>query len=423
MKQQRFRIKTVALVLLAALIVFGIRGLLLVLNDSGKWIYSVLNTRNDAVNDNVIPGKILGREGDVLASTENGVRVYTGDPEARLATLHAVGNQSTLIPNSIENTKAGFLRTCTASLGDRFSKLFTGAKPEGDSLLLTLDTGLGKAVRAAFNAHDTTRGLSGAAVVLNWRTGKVAALVSLPAVDPASPDSQDPVMQVREPYLNRVTEKLYPADSLALLVVSASGEGADTARLLETAGNFGFHALPIMRDLSPVMSVFLPSQTDGSGAAVSSVQATPLHAALIAAAIANNGNMPEPMLIGRIRSADGADRAVFPPETLITVCAPDKLEPLRELMRNGAHSPGMSDIMHITTLDPYGIASVSAAPREGAVVRYGWFIGYNAQPDLPFALCVLAEGLPESATGENSAALIARDIFNYVKYNPAIIGG
>lgn len=419
MKQQRFRIKVIALILLAALVVFGVRGMLFVLNDSGIWIYSVLNTRNNAVNDNVSPGKILGREGDILAATDNGVRVYTNDHEARLATLHAVGDTGAFIPGGLESTKAGFLRTCNASLGDRFAKLFTGVKPQGDTLLLSLDTGLSKAVRTAFNSYETTRGHSGAAVVINWRTGRIAALVSLPAADPASPDSHDPLIQAHEPYLNRVTEKLYPADFLTDIIALAAGENADTARTLETAGNFGFHALPIMRDLAPAVSHFLPAD---AGATSASAQATPLHAALIAAAIANNGVMPEPVLIDRIRADDGADRAIFEPETLLTVCTPDRLETLRQFFRNGAHTPGMEEIMHITTLDPYGTAYTSASQRDGITERHGWFAGYNAQPDLPFAVCVIVEGLSDTASAETSAALIARDIFNYIKYHPEAVG-
>ena len=90
------------------------------------------------------------------------------------------------------------------------------------------------------------------------------------------------------------------------------------------------------------------------------------------------------------------------------------------MMKESVQSGGSGSQAAVTTLDIRGKAGTAGAEEKEEKTVYGWFTGFNAQKDLPFAVTVLVEDLPEGETGENSAALIARDIFSWLKQHPEI---
>ena len=72
----------------------------------------------------------------------------------------------------------------------------------------------------------------------------------------------------------------------------------------------------------------------------------------------------------------------------------------------------------VTTLDIRGKTGTSESTDHGSRVNYGWFTGYNAQADLPVAVTVLVENIPDGETGGTTAARIVKDIFTYIRNHP-----
>ena len=103
-----------------------------------------------------------------------------------------------------------------------------------------------------------------------------------------------------------------------------------------------------------------------------------------------------------------------------SVCSAAAAGQLSRMMKESVQSGGSGSQAAVTTLDIRGKAGTAGAEEKEEKTVYGWFTGFNAQKDLPFAVTVLVEDLPEGETGENSAALIARDIFSWLKQHPEI---
>jgi penicillin-binding protein A len=108
----------------------------------------------------------------------------------------------------------------------RVSDLFTGRRPQGANIETTLDPKVQQA------AADGLRGIKGAAVALDPRSGAILAMVSNPTYDPndlASHDlkkvganykalNEDP----DKPLLNRTINELYPPGSVFKVVTAAA---------------------------------------------------------------------------------------------------------------------------------------------------------------------------------------------------------
>ena len=61
-----------------------------------------------------------------------------------------------------------------------------------------------------------------------------------------------------------------------------------------------------------------------------------------------------------------------------------------------------------------GSAETVSGSRD---VTHGWFIGFCAEEELPFAVAVLVEDIADGEGGGSTAAPIAGDIFKYLRDN------
>ena len=156
----------------------------------------------------------------------------------------------------------------------------------GHDAQLTLDLNL---QRAAYNALD---GRAGAIVILDTRTGDLLAMASTPSFDPAKleEDFETFTEDSNGPLVNRATLALYRADDFLAL-------------------------FPRTLDLSYTPSLPIPVRpAEGN-------RLTPLHLALLAAAVAEAGLMPAPrLIISTASTRNGAGNqipshpiAMFPP--------------------------------------------------------------------------------------------------------------
>lgn len=477
MKQKRLRYKLLALFLFLLFAVLAVYGTRSVLTYGNRWFSSIRNPRVRTQKELVIAGDILDCEGAVLAHTDSeGVRQYHPDAAVRSALVHVVGDGQGQIANGVETFQTSYLYGFQVSLPELILGLFSGEPRTGDTVQLTVSAPLSAAVAAAFEAQPQTAGKRGAAVVMNWRTGAVAALVSLPSFDPCA--ITDAVRaDAGKPFWNRATQAKYPPGSTFKTVTAAAalknipraeeiriecttdvldfgshvisdyGGGAHgtvglrsgylqscnklfanvalnvgAERLRTEAERFGFNDNFLFRDLVVENSVYpAGSLSDyelaACGFGQSAIAATPLHMCMIAAGVANGGQMMEPRLIQSVSAAAGGSRLAFSSAPYRTCMDAETAAKLQGYMR-GVVSEGTGRRAAVSGLTVCGKTGTSDSTEGGTAVSYGWFIGYIAEEDCPYAIAVVVENLDPGVSGGTSAAPVAGQVFRWLRDHP-----
>ncbi|MEK7278857.1 MAG: hypothetical protein AAB427_16020, partial [Chloroflexota bacterium] len=228
------------------------------------------NPRQLIAFDRIQRGRIVDHNGAVLAESTGQPGDYTRlYPEPSAA--HVAGYASFRYGLSgIESAADSILRG-EAGLSDlekwwRFDLL--GEPQIGRDVQLTLDINL---QRAAFDVLDNA---AGAVVIVDVYNGDILALASSPTFDAAQLelDFESIAKDDAGPLFNRATLGLYPSGAILKL-------------------------FPPTLDLTSTPELPIPTRADPNGGKV-----TPLQMALLAAAVAGNGEMPAPRLIAAVQS-------------------------------------------------------------------------------------------------------------------------
>ena len=142
------------------------------------------------------------------------------------------------------------------------------------------------------------------------------------------------------------------------------------------------------------------------------VVATPLQMALVAATVANGGEVPRPQLVREVIDPSGGIVERFQPETIGTAMSSDTAREVTEMMEavvQGDQGTGAAArIEGITVAAKTGTAQTV----EGAS-PHAWFIAFAPAQDPKLAVAVIVENggqLGSEATGGAVAAPIARDL-------------
>lgn len=193
------------------------------------------------------------------------------------------------------------------------------------------------------------------------------------------------------------------------------GTAVGPAQLRETAGSLLFNkALPT--DLPTVKSVFSLADTAsewkigatsiGQGDTVM----TPLHAAMLAAAIANDGELMRPYVVDSVESADGNEIRKTEPESA-------------GALMSGSEAALLQDMMEAVVEEGTGYnlsgRSYTAAGKTGTAEvedrgNNAWFIGYAPAEDPKIAVCVLVE---DAGVASSDAVPIAAAIMDAYMYS------
>jgi len=469
-KQQRFRFKLLALLLFGLFALLAVYGVYSISAYGNRWFAYARNPRVREQKSTVVAGAIYDHNGVLLASTVDGQRVYQADKNARQAVVHVIGDDQGQVSNGGEGFQTAYLYGFKASLTERLNALFTEEPRHGDSLRLTLNSELCTEIVEFFWRHKLTMGKNGAVVVMNYKTGEVVAEVSLPGFDPMNPSD---VSKDSEVYWNRATQSLYPPGSTFKVITTAAAlenipnvedisiactGGLDVdgqairdygnavhkslplkdafikscnniyallaldmgdAALRKTAEAFGFNQNFLFRDLVVENSTYPTTNRTNfevamSGFGQSSIGATPMHMALIAAAIANDGLMMEPTLLLEAVTPDGDVRATFGLKAYRTALKQETTAKLQEYMRAVVVS-GTGTQAAVDGLRICGKTGSAESSRNGRDVTHGLFIGYIDSDDLPYAVCVVVEDINDGEGGGSTAAPIAGDIFTYIR--------
>ncbi|HKZ30293.1 MAG TPA: penicillin-binding protein 2 [Acidimicrobiia bacterium] len=182
---------------------------------------------------------------------------------------------------------------------------------------------------------------------------------------------------------------------------------------------FGFNQdtpfeIPVLNSFFPQPSEFtndLPALAQ-SAIGQRDVRTTPFEMALVAAAIANDGIIMEPMLVSHIFDTDGQVVSETEPKLLQRAVSPSTAAIISDLMeRVVASGTGTR-----ATVPNVRVAGKTGTAETGVGPPHVWFIGFAPVEQPTIALAVLVESggeAGENATGGSVAAPIAQEILAY----------
>ena len=440
-----------------------------------EFLNSSYNTRQNNYAERVIRGTIYSADGQELAKTttdENGdeVRTYPfGSLFAQVVGYTGKGN------SGLESSYNYMLMESHTSKLKQVKNEFSDAKNPGDSLYTTLNTTLQQA------AADALDGYRGAVVVLEAKTGRVLANVSNPVFNPNTIDEDWEALNADDEsgvFLNRGLQGRYPPGSTFKIVTSLAylrqngtldGFSFDCDGEL-TAGNYTIHCsggevhgpedfagafahscnsafaqigLGLDKDAfrSLADSLYLNSRLDlelptsKSSFDLDSTTAdalvmqtsigqgdtlvTPMEMALIASAVANDGEMIKPRYVDNIVSADGQAVKTFYKESLGTVMSESEANTLTELMKGVVQSGTAVSLSDL----PYNIAGKTGTAEHGSdgETPHSWFVGFsNAEMD-QFSTASL---ITRSTNDIQQIQMVSVMVLRMVAYAPILgIGG
>ena len=310
---------------------------------------------------------------------------------------------------------------------------------------------------------------------MNYKTGEVLALVSLPNFDPMAIDDATK-SDSGQPFWNRATQSVYaPGSTFKIVTTVAALDGIPTIQeidipctggldldgqairdwgseihgsltleraftvscnnafalialdvgdeqLRKTAESFGFDDNFLFRDLVVENSSY-PSGTRSqfevamSGFGQSTITATPMHMCMIAAAIANKGVMMEPRLLRKVTASGGSQRVGFTEKVYRTATTEEDAAIVKRYMRQVVLS-GTGTRAAVSGLTVCGKTGTAEASLNGSAVSNAWFVGFIDSDELPIAVAVVVEDIDDGLGGGSVAAPIAHDIFSYVQEHP-----
>ncbi|MBQ7486879.1 MAG: penicillin-binding protein 2 [Clostridia bacterium] len=422
----------------------------------GRWVANPYNPRINNQKRYVRMGTVTDRTGVVLAYSEaDGSRHYNNSAAIRKAVSQVIGDSGGKVSTGVDTFHAQYLLGFKASIFERLRDAITGTEQQGDNLELTISAELSRYITEQFPS-----GKRGAVVVMNYKTAEVLAMVSLPQFDPvhleaALEDSEAGAL------MNRCTQGLYPPGSTFKIVTmisaidnlqdlddfafdctgyypvgnysvtettahgiqdlkSAFANSCNTTfaalsqqlgyKLIgDSAEQLGFNENFLFNDMIVYNSSYPADDLSPEDLAWSSigqgrVLATPLHMALIACTIANQGIFKEPRLLHRIVTSGGSermlpfaasDKSVVPYETALQL-ERDMIETVKKGTGTRAALSGY------TVAGKTGSAEVS---NDKSVEAHAWFVGYITDEKAPYAVCVLIEN---GGSGGRNAAPLAR---------------
>lgn len=425
-------------------------------------INSPYNRRQDLFADRVVRGKILDKDGVILAETQvdeegNETRNYPYSDLYAHVLGYAVKGKAGL--ESVENFN---LLTSNAFILEKIMKEFQGEKNIGDNVVTTLDTNL---QQAAYNALGDQKG---AVVVMEASTGKILSMLSKPTYDPNDVAENWASLNTDEDsaLLNRATQGKYAPGSTFKLVtalafmrqnseyasyqydckseishegttIHCNGDVAHGAEDLRSSVanscNASFSNIGLSLDIkkyretakdllfnselpSPLMygeSKFVLSEKDSSAEVMMTAigqgktQVSPYHMALIASSIANGGKLMKPYLVDRITNYGG---------TTVTKNMPEEYKQLMTSKEAAQLTEYMTAVVEEGTAKALRGQSYTVAGKTGTAEysvdktkTHSWFVGFTNVENPELVISVVVEGSDASGV---RAVNVAKKVLN-----------
>ena len=423
------------------------------------------NARLDSFSERVERGSILSNDKTVLARTEvkedgQEIRIY---PFGSLFS-HVVG-YSTRGKTGLEVFGNFYLLTSHMDIVNQVAAELSGKKKIGDNIITTLDVELQQL------ASDALGNKKGAVVVMEPDTGKILAMVSKPGFDPNTigEEWQNLVSEGNNQaqLVNRATQGLYPPGSSFKIVTlleylkehpedygeyqfncngsyqyggytlqcyHGTAHGSQNlAQAFANSCNGAFASLGLKLDpkglkttaeellfngeqpvpLTYSKSRFVMEEDSGEWEIMQTsigqglTQMTPMHNAMITAAIANGGLLMNPYVIERVESRTGVIIKNFTPSAYKTLMSQDEAKILTDMMKKVV-AEGTGSALRTDAYTAAGKTG-SAQFEDGSEKSHAWFTGFAPADNPKIVVTVVVE---EGGSGGQTAAPVAKKIFD-----------
>ena len=436
---------------------------------AGTWFGVTVYTQGDAWASNAYNprlaqtssqrGDITDRDGLTLATTNaDGQRVYVTNETARRALSQTVGDTAGMSGAGVETFFSATLLDLSTGLTDRLSEVFNDARHVGSSIQITVDGQLQAAI-----ANKFPKGYRGAVCVLNYRTGEILAMVSMPNYDPYTASSAEGVADTA--YLNRCLQGLYTPGSIFKIVTLACALDYDSSvvnqmftcsgvweyeggsincmsgrtahgdlnlqsaftrscnvtfgkltyqlgldRLRATAEKFGFNENFKFGDFMVYNSSFPSSirNMNGlvwAGIGQGEVLVTPLHMAMISGSVANQGVMMQPYLVKEIKTSLNQVTRRGESKAYRQVMSRDTAATVAKYMYETVES-GTARRAALSGYIVGGKTGSAETSDDKNVATNAWYTGFVYDEAHPFAISVVIE---QGGAGGNLASELAAD--------------
>lgn len=412
--------------------------------------------------DRVVRGKILDKDGNVLAETmvdEDGKeqRVY---PYAELY-AHVVGYDSKG-KSGLESIENFNLLTSNAFFVEKIVKEFQEKKNIGDNVVTTLDTGLQQ------TAYDALGNYKGAVIVMEVSTGKILSMVSKPNFNPNTIEThwENITSGEESVLLNRVTQGAYAPGSVFKLVTTLAymrennayanygytcesqiehegttihcaknrkhgeedlqtslakscntsfsniGLSLNISKFQNTAKELLFNsklpgALPYSQSKFQLTKEASDAEIMMTAIGQGKTQMSPYHMALITSAIANGGILMEPYLVSHIENYTGNVIEKNMPHKYAQLMTSEEAAQLKEYMKAVVTS-GTATALNGQSYSIAGKTGTAeySSDKEKA---HSWFAGFTNVENPDLAICVVVESADNSGM---SAVAVTKKILN-----------
>lgn len=426
--------------------------------DGGNWAVQPFNRHISGGSSISSEGRILDRNGVVLAQSVNGKREYHSDETVRRAMLHVVGDTQGFISTGVQYNYRAELSGYNPVTGLASP---TG-KAMGNDIRLTLDSRLCELARQKLGDRD------GAAALYNYKTGEILCMVSTPDFDPENPPKDlntDKSGKYKGAFLNKVlSSSLTPGSIFKLVTASAAiekipdldertwncngsvtvngnkitdiraygrldfkhalakssnvafsqiaielGTGTMTAQADEMGFNrsFTLEGMPSAKSVYNVAKA-QPQELGWSGVGQFTDLANPYHMMILMGAVANGGSYIQPYMIQSESSALGAQVKTGSTKTGGQLLSPETAARLTTYMRfNVSYEYGDDLFPGMKVCAKTGTAEVGQVQKPN-----GWMVGFSSDEKTPFAFAVVIEN---TSTSLGSAGKIASALMQAAK--------
>jgi peptidoglycan glycosyltransferase len=422
-----------------------------VIRNGATWYATPYNPRIASARQNINGGTIYDRNGIALAWSEGTTRKYHENKAMRRACSHVIGDIHGKTIGA-ETTFAKYLYGLEEDVSTLLEQILSGEETggQGQDIALTIDAALSEYI------YKKMDGRRGSVVVLNYKTGEILASVSILTFDPLTVKTEE---LEDSALVDRATMGRYPPGSIMKIVTASAAveqrldltytcTGSDTiggqavtctkehgtqnleeafanscntyfanlsvklggSTLKKQAEKFGFNRSFDYSDLTLYRSNFEISSEKGdiawAGIGQYNDLVTPMHAALMAAAVANDGVMPEPRLL---KSVGGSEVSHWGLDKSTKVLSRETASSIKQMMGKVVQS-GTGTSAAIGKAAVYGKTGTAEYTEDGVIKNHSWFVGFLGE-DYPYAVAVLFEG---AGYGSAHAAPVAADIFEYL---------
>lgn len=421
------------------------------------------NPRQALLAHQNIRGSIESSDEQILAVTN-----VSGDTETRVYPYgdlfaHVVGF-STMGKTGIENTMNMNLVTSNSSLSTKVDNDITRSKDRGDTVVTTLDIPLQQC------AYKSIGFYKGAIVVSEVKTGRILAMVSRPCFDPNEIEAEwEDIINDEDSsiLLNRATQGLYPPgstfkildlleyvkehpsdyesygyqcngrfnyDGRKITCYHGTVHGYQNLRssfanscncsfanisLIVDRGSFGDTLKGLLFDSELPLDIeykksHSPIHADaGDGDVVQGsigqgkTVITPMHLNMITACIANKGVMMKPMLVDKMKNAQGTELKTYTPTVYKKIVSEQDAAVVCDYMHSVVTS-GTGSFLKNADYSSAGKTG-SAETDSSSNNSHAWFTGFAPYEDPEIAVTIIIEG---AGTGGTYAVPIAKRLFD-----------